>query len=225
MNQRTPLPARRIRALRRQLLSWFEEQARVFPWRQTVDPYRILVAEVLLQKTIAAKVPAVYDEVIRRYPTIASLAEAEEEDIRALILPLGFSFRARHLIEICQLLTDRFGGTVPATRQELLSIHGIGDYTANAVLCFAYNHAVPLVDTNSKRVLTRYFGLELPDSRELARRLVGHVMTQCLPTEAREFNLAVFDLAALVCRIRSPRCTECPLVASCLFAKRSRGRD
>lgn len=170
------LPVRRVRVLRRELLRWFDEHARVFPWRQTVEPYRILVAEVLLQKTIATKVPPVYEEVLRRYPTLSALAGARELEMRSLIAPLGFSFRARDLIAICQDLAERFGGIVPSTRQELLSVRGIGDYTANAILCVAYGESLPLVDTNSKRVLSRYFGLVLPDSEEEARRLINDVL-------------------------------------------------
>lgn len=212
-----------IRRFQRKLLRWYGRHARRFPWRRTRDPYRVLVAELLLQKTQAKQVLPTYGAFIGRFRTIEILARAPLQQVRVAIWSLGLPARARQLKAIARTLTASFGGRVPHTERELLSLQGIGPYTAGAVLCFAFGRKRAVVDANVIRLLARYFGLESPRPRPRTDQKLWRIAEKMVPAERfREYNWAIFDFAAKVCRARSPLCRTCPLKSRCRWFLRTK---
>lgn len=199
-------------------LSWFRQNGRSFSWRTTQDPYQILVAEVCLQKTNADKVVPVFETIMNKYPTIAALAKADANELSKHFSQLGLFKRGGFLLEIARTLLDQYGGVIPRDKEALLKVKGIGDYTANSILCLAYEEKLPLLDGSTQRVLARVFNRQV-DKPAWANKRMRAFMEAILPSSnAREFNLALIDIADKCCRPRTPRCAECPLQALCLTA-------
>ena len=204
-------------ALRRDLLRWGRANRRTFPWRSETDPFRILVAEVLLQRSRGTTVAKVYVQLFRRWPDAKSLAAARVASIRSVIRPLGLVRRAETLRDLAGAVLER-GGVLPRTAEGLLELPGVGTYAAHATLAVVFGRHVPTVDGVTARVYRRYFGLlsQLPavSDRELWD-LVGQVTPR---RGVREWNWAVLDLAATVCVPRLPRCHACPLESHCRWS-------
>lgn len=212
-----------IKWFRRKLLQWYGRHARTFPWRRTRDPFRVLIAELFLQKTQAKQVLPTYSAFIRRFRTIEILARAPLQQVRIAIWSLGLPARARQLKAIARTLTASFGSRVPHTERELLSLQGIGPYTAGAVLCFAFGRKRAVVDANVIRLLARYFGLESTRPRPRTDQKLWRIAEEMVPAERfREYNWAIFDFAAKVCRARSPLCRTCPLRSRCRWFQRTK---
>ncbi|MEM1590039.1 MAG: hypothetical protein QW175_06445 [Candidatus Bathyarchaeia archaeon] len=195
------------------LLSWFSSHGRDFPWRRETDPYRILVAEKLLQQTTYGHVMKVYEIFFKKFPDIKSLADADILEIEAVIRRLGFQRqRARQFKEIARVIVDEYGGAVPSKKEDLLKLSGVGDYVASAVLCFAFNKDEAIVDMNVRRVVGRFFGWEELSDKEIANRLL-----KIIPAgKAKQFNWALIDFSALLCS-RKPKCRKCFLNDACLY--------
>lgn len=210
------IPAARRLRIRRALLRWFRRNARPMPWRRTRDPYRVWVSEVLLQQTTVAAVGRYYRRFLRRFPTVGRLAAAPRAEVLREWSGLGYYARARNLHEAAKRVVAEHGGRLPDTRERLLALPGIGEYTASALLSFVHGRPVAVVDGNVARVVSRLFlvggdprsGAVMRRLRELAGALVA-------PRRSREFNLAMMDLGSVVCRPRSPLCPECPLSPAC----------
>lgn len=202
------------------MLTWFSWAKRDFPWRQSEDPFAILIAEKLLQQTAAREaVRKAFQTLLETYPTPEQLADASPQDVHLVLAPLGLNYRADELRELCRVLIADHGGKVPSTKKELLTLPGVGEYTARAVLCFAYGHNIAIVDTNVARVLYRVYGLtgRFPSNPARKRNLI-ELADQMIPAgRAKEFNLAILDLAADVCRPRRPKCNLCPISQDCKF--------
>lgn len=200
----------------RRLLAWGRANRRSFPWRADgADPFRVLVAEVLLQRSRASTVARVYEPFFERWPTPGDLARAQERSIASVIRPLGLVSRARTLRLMARAVVE--AGGVPRTVSGLLALPGVGPYAAAATAVVAFGARVGVVDGVSARVYRRYFGLS--GAGPIDRELVAFV-DQVTPRRAvREWNWAVLDLAAAVCVPRVPRCGECPLVGSCAGAR------
>ena len=203
--------------IRKELLSWYRRNGRDYPWRKTRDPYRILIAEIMLQRTKADQVAPVYEEFIRRFPDPVSLHKADPDVIRSYFLRLGLMWRADLVTKLATELVERFGGRIPSNRNQLLSLPSVGDYMADAVLSFAYGRNVAVVDSNVCRVLSRIFGLKPRGEARRDRRF--RMLAQALvpPRKSREFNWAMIDFASAVCRPRKPKCELCPLKGYCSF--------
>ena len=198
------------------LRRWGRTHRRSFPWRETADPYRVLVAEVLLQRSRGRTVATVYEALFRRWPDAGALARARVPSIEAVIRPLGLVRRAATLRAMAAEVV-RLGG-VPMTREGLLLLPGVGPYAANATLAVAFARRAPVVDGVTARVYRRYFGLASsgpPVSDAALWSLVDDVTP---PRGARTWNWAVLDLAATVCVAQRPRCGDCPLAATCTWA-------
>lgn len=195
------------------LLNWFSSNARDFPWRRETDPYRILVAEKLLQQTTYGHVLKVYDTFLRKFPDASSLAKAEVSDIEDTIRRLGFQRqRAEQFKKIGLTVENKYHGKIPSNKSDLIKLSGVGDYVANAVLCFAFGKDEPVVDVNVRRVVRRYFGWKKLRDEEIAGTL-----EKVIPKgKAREFNLAVIDFSALICS-RKPKCKKCFLSEHCSY--------
>jgi A/G-specific adenine glycosylase len=205
--------------LRQALLSWGREHFRPLPWRLTTDPYHILIAEILLHRTQAKQVAPVYQEFIRRYPDIQTLAGADKEALRLDLYSVGLRWRVDLLHEMVQTIMKNHGGKIPRDRNTLLALPGVSQYVAGAVRCFAWNEPEALMDTNTVRVTGRLLGWEVKDSSRRSKRFRQALEALLDPAQPRAFNYALLDLAHLVCLKRQvPRCRECPIASLCHFS-------
>lgn len=195
------------------LLDWFSTNARDFPWRKETSPYKILVAEKLLQQTTYGHVMKVYASFLEKFPDIHSLAQAEVSDIEDTIRRLGLHRqRAQQFKEIGSTVLSKYGGKIPSRKEELLDLSGIGDYVANAVLCFAFDRDEPVVDINVRRVVGRFFSWVETSDKEIERRL-----RRMIPEgRAQQFNWGIIDFSSAICS-QKPKCKECFLTEFCSY--------
>ncbi|ADR35554.1 HhH-GPD family protein [Oceanithermus profundus DSM 14977] len=205
----------RGREITNALLRWGEKNLRDFPWRGTRDPYRIFVAEFLLQRTRAEQVVPAYEELVRKYPGFEELAGADPSGLLEIIRPLGLHRRANLLQNAARIIKEQFGGLLPPSMKELTSIEGVGTYTAAAILAALYDLPAPAVDTNTLRVLGRVFGLEIKESSRKKREYRDLIESLVPKGQARLYIYALLDLAATVCTPRNPACDRCPLIRIC----------
>jgi A/G-specific adenine glycosylase len=208
------LPARRITSLTE---SWFRKRQRRLPWRETYDPYAVWVSEVMLQQTRMEVVLGYYPRFMVRFPTVAALAAASFDEVTAAWSGLGYYRRARMLRDGALDVMTRFGGTIPAATGELMSIAGIGRYTAGAIASIAYGQRAAIVDGNVARIVARLFAIEAPLAspalmREAWLRAEELVASSKSP---RDFNQGLMELGALICTPRNPSCGRCPLRGQC----------
>jgi A/G-specific adenine glycosylase len=216
----TPVkPPGSLARFRSDLVAWGRVERRSFPWRETSDPFRILVAEVLLQRSRGRTVATVYEDLFRRWPDAETLARARVSTIEAVIRPLGLTKRAATLKALAREVAGL--GAVPDTLEGLLALPGVGRYAASATLAVAFGTRAAVVDGVSARVYRRYFGLDgdapASDDGEL-----WALVEEVTPHEhVREWNWAVLDLAATVCLPKVPRCSECPLRTGCAWSRTS----
>ena len=220
-----PSPAAR-RALRRRLLTGYWKHGRDLPWRETRDPYRILVSEIILQQAQVDRVLPKYLEWLERYPSFDALAAAPLGDVTSTWYPLGYNIRPRRLHAIAREAVSRYGGTLPADKETLRSFAGIGDYTAGAVLSFAFGQRAPILDTNVARVLFRVFVGRGEPKRHAMRRRLWAISSAVLPMRhVFDFNQALMDFGATVCVARKPKCLVCPLANDCAAFPFNPGRE
>jgi len=201
------------------LLEWWYGNRRDYPWRRERDPYRILVAEVMLQRTRAEQVVPVYLEFLGKFPAVGDLAKARPEDVGPFFARLGLRWRAGRVIEMARYIAERLGGRIPCDRDVLLRVPMIGEYIADAILAFACGEDIAVVDANVVRVIGRLFCIKPRGEgrRDPAFRSTANAMVP--RGRGREFNWAMIDFAALVCRPGRPECGACPLRDLCLYAK------
>lgn len=211
---------RKLVRFRTDLTAWGERNRRSFGWRQTDDAFRILVAEVLLQRSRGKTVARVFAELTRRWPDASSLARARLSSIEAVIRPLGLVSRAATLKAMAKEVDEL--GSVPSTYEGLTALPGVGPYAANATLAVAFGQRAPVVDGVSARVYRRYFGLESDGPAASDRRLIQLVEEATPHDHVREWNWAVLDLAATICLPKVPRCGECPLKDHCAWSRAHR---
>ena len=210
----------RVDAIRRGILGWYGQNARdYFPWRQEpVDPFHTLVFEMLVHQTFARKIVPVYLTLVERYPTPESMAMADVEEVRDIIRPLGFLYRADRLKAIGERLASDFGGTVPSAEKDLLSLAGVGPYTASAVRAFGFGEPVAIVDTNVLRIYRRVFSTGPHTTLRGPDKPTVEIAKEALPEDrARDYNYALLDFAALQCTHYNPKCASCPLLQVCDF--------
>lgn len=205
-----------VKAFQTRLSRWGKANRRPFLWRQEDDPFRLLVAEVLVQRSRSSTVEAVYRALFERWPTAGALARAQVRSIAAVIRPLGLVSRAPRLKELAKHVAAH---GVPKEVERLLELPGVGRYAANAAVAVAYGKRSPTVDGVSARVYRRYFGLSEGGPAIQDRELWTLVEQVTPPRGARTWNWAVLDLAAGICLPRVPRCDECPLRRSCAFRR------
>jgi len=200
------------------LLEWYKRNGRDFPWRKTPDPYCILISEILLQKTRAENVVAVFNRFIAKYPDAKRLAAASNSDLKNEIETLGLhSQRTTQLQELARVLVENYQGNVPDNKKELLELPGVGMYIANAVLCFAFGYDVPLLETNIGRIIERVFSVKVT-GEERKKPRVWEIIALFIPVgKSREYNYSLIDFGALVCTARNPRHNLCPLTGICDF--------
>jgi A/G-specific adenine glycosylase len=203
------------------LLKWWRKNKRDFPWRHTKDPYSVLVAEMLLRKTTAQQVERLYSSFLAMYPNPKMLAEADKKNLEILLRPLGMERKRAELFKKFGLaVEEKHNGKIPSELCGLLKLPGVGMYAANAVLSFSYSKDVPLLDTNFIRVVQRVFGVksQKPRPRE-DKKMWSFAQSLIPPGNSRNFNLAVLDFAALMCKARKPKCESCPIKVVCSYYK------
>lgn len=210
-----PVTAERITGMREALLSWGAEHRRDYPWRHTRDPYRILIAEILLHRTRADQVCPVYLRFLEFFPDLQSLARAEPERVRELMAPLGLRWRTVLFLQMVQEIDEKYGGRIPLHRAPLMALPGVGDYITSALLTFSDTSTEPIMDTNTVRVIGRVFGLELNDAARRKRQFREIMAGIVTGDKAREISFAMIDLAALICLPRNPLCERCPVLRIC----------
>ena len=200
------------------LLKWYHtEDKRSFPWRKSKNPYHILIAEIMLQRTKADQVVPTYLSFIHHFPSVKELSDAKLSEIKAHFSGLGLLWRAKNVKKLADKLVSN-SGEVPSKREQLMSLPSVGEYVADAVLCFAYSRDTAIVDANVCRVIGRVFGLKPrgearrdPAYRALAERLQPR-------GKCKEFNWAMIDHGSLICLSRGPLCYKCPLNKICEYA-------
>ena len=199
------------------LLDWYRANARDLPWRRTRDPYRILVSEIMLQQTQVDRVIPKYHAFLKQFPTLEALADAPASAVIRAWAGLGYNRRALNLQRAARAVVEEHGGEMPRTIEGLGELPGIGPYTAGAIACFAFEQDVGFADTNIRRVLHRVLcGPELPQPAVKPRE-IERIASENVPEGAGyDWNQALIELGALVCRSRSVDCEVCPLAKWCL---------
>jgi A/G-specific adenine glycosylase len=207
-----------VAAFREALVGWFEREGRDYPWRRTRDAYAILVSEVMLQQTRLAVVlgKGYYDRFMEKFPTVESLAAAEEAVLLRVWEGLGYYRRARQLQATARTVCERYGGVFPREECELLSLPGIGRYTAGALRSFAFDEAAPLVDGNVMRVLARLYDDATPiDSGAGIKEQWRRAETLLDVRRPRLFNSSLMELGQRICKVGVPDCLLCPVKSFC----------
>ena len=217
-------PSREDRAIAADLLRWFGANARALPWRQPGpaglrrDPYRVLVSEIMLQQTQVPRVVQRFHEFLARFPGVAALAAADEDDVLHAWTGMGYYRRARLLHAAARAIAERHGGVVPNDPAALRALPGVGAYTAGAIAAFAFNLPQPAVDTNVGRVLLRLGGVERPVEDARSRRYVAEragALAAAAADRAGDLSESLIELGALVCVAGVPRCEVCPVARRC----------
>lgn len=198
------------------ILSWYHQNKRALPWRDTKDPYRIWLSEIILQQTRVAQGLPYYLEFVKEFPTLSDLAAAEEERVLRIWQGLGYYSRARNMHKCARLLVDEHAGIFPGTFEGLLKLPGIGRYTAAAIASFAFNVAVPTIDGNVYRLLSRVYGLEVDISQPTSFKIFFELAEDLIDKkDPGDFNQSMMELGATVCSPRQPNCSACVLKDQC----------
>lgn len=207
----------------KKILQWYQENKRELPWRQTTDPYKIWLSEVMLQQTRVAQGMPYYEKFIKAFPEVQDLANASEEEVLKLWQGLGYYSRARNMHATAKTVVEEYHGIFPNNYKDLVKLKGVGDYTASAIASICFNEPEPVVDGNVYRVLSRYFGVDIPINstkgvkyfKELARK----VMAQ---EDIRDYNQGIMEFGAIQCAPKKPYCLLCPLKDGCIALKENR---
>lgn len=211
------------KAISGDLVNWYRANQRHLPWRNMNNPYYTWISEVMLQQTQVDTVIPYYERFKARFPTMQSLANADEEDVLKHWEGLGYYSRARNLQAGVREVVNDYGGVVPKDRSTLLKIKGIGPYTSGAILSIAYHMPEPAVDGNVMRVLSRLFEIEDDIAKPKTRQVFEAILYELIPADAAsDFNQGLMELGALVCKPKQPRCDTCPVFDHCLAAQSER---
>ena len=205
-----------MKEISRLLLSWYDAHARTLPWRGIHDPYRTWVSETMLQQTRVETVLGYYERFLQRFPDVAALAAAPQDDVLKMWEGLGYYSRARNLHKGAQQVMAEYGGEIPGDVEALRKISGIGPYTAGAIASIAFNKAVPAVDGNVIRVTSRLMGVRENVGIPSVRRHIEAMAASLVPEKRPgDFNQAMMDLGATICVPGTPSCEKCPLQGQC----------
>ena len=204
------------------LMAWYAVHQRELPWRQTKDPYAIWLSEIILQQTRVAQGLPYYERLLAAFPSVRDLAEAPESSLLRLWQGLGYYSRARNLQKAAQMVMRDFNGSFPQTYDDIITLPGVGPYTAAAIASFAFDEAKAVVDGNVFRVLSRVFGVETDIASSAARGVFTELAQSLIPPQdPATFNQAIMEFGALQCT-PAPDCSICPLRISCAAFKEKR---
>ncbi len=205
------------------LINWYLTNKRNLPWRETKNPYPIWLSEIMLQQTRVAQGLPYFNSFLLNFPTVFELANANEEQVLKLWQGLGYYSRARNLHKTAKHIANSYNGVFPKNYTDLLKLTGIGDYTAAAIASFAYNEAVPVVDGNVFRVLSRYFDVENDISITATKKVFAVLAFELMPkTNPAQFNQAIMEFGALQCVPKNPNCSICPFNESCAALQKNK---
>jgi A/G-specific adenine glycosylase len=208
------------------LLDWFDVARRDLPWRVDRDPYRIWVSEIMLQQTQVATVVGYFERFMARWPTLAELAQADEQEVLHQWQGLGYYRRARDLLRAARQLAALPDGHFPREPEAFKGLPGWGEYTRNAVLSQAFDVRLPILEANTQRLLSRFFGREDDPREGPARKWLWSAAEAILPEKrVGDFNQALMELGALVCTPRAPRCLVCPIRERCVAYEQGRAEQ
>jgi A/G-specific adenine glycosylase len=209
-------------AFQKKLLQWFCKNARPLPWRKHYRPYEVWVSEIMLQQTQVETMLPYFGRWMKTFPTLKSLANAEEEKVLKVWQGLGYYSRARNLHKSAKFILENFGGVFPNRLGDIRSLKGVGRYTAGAIASIAFNEEAPIVDGNVLRVLSRIYAIKKPIDVEKNKETFWKLETDLIPKgKARFFNQALMELGALVCSKENPLCGTCPVKSFCCAFKES----
>ncbi|HET9908867.1 MAG TPA: A/G-specific adenine glycosylase, partial [Anaerolineales bacterium] len=206
-----------VRRLAQVIINWSEEHPRSMPWKQTADPYKIWISEIILQQTQVAQGTAYYRAFLRRFPTVKHLARASEDEVLSAWQGLGYNSRARHLHTAARTIAQDLKGRFPKNYDQIRALKGVGEYTAAAIASFAFGLPTPVLDTNVIRVLCRVRGItDDPSKRGTRESLYAILNTMIRDIDPGQFNQAMMNFGAMQCKARNPDCENCVLAKSCV---------
>lgn len=207
------------------LIDWYLKNKRDLPWRTTRDPYPIWLSEIILQQTRVEQGMKYFYHFIEKYPTVFDLAKAHEDEVLRSWQGLGYYSRARNLHKASKMVAQN-NGIFPGSFVELQDLPGVGSYTAAAIASFCYDEAVPVIDGNVFRFLSRYLGIEEPINSSKAKKIFFEAASLLIPkNEPANFNQGMMEMGSLVCKPKNPKCSECPFQISCLAYSSDRIED
>ena len=199
------------------LLKWYNSYKRDLPWRKNKNPYKIWISEIMLQQTRIEAVKSYYARFMQELPTIHDLAKIEEEKLLKLWEGLGYYNRAKNLQKAAKIIEEKYDGKMPSTYQELITLPGIGEYTAGAIASISFNEKVPAVDGNVLRVISRVLGSKKDISLTETKKEITSLLTKYMPKQAGDFNESLMELGELICTPNgAPNCLKCPLKQFCI---------
>jgi A/G-specific adenine glycosylase len=213
--------AKWLRSFRRRVLNWYEKHARDLPWRGTADPYKVWVSEIMLQQTTTAAVEGYYHRFLGRFPDVRTLAVASDSEVLRYWEGLGYYRRATQLHRAAQVIVSEHNATFPNTFDAVLSLPGIGRYTAGAICSIAYHQRVPILEANTIRLHARLLAYPDDPAKSSGSQLLWQMAELVLPTTSSPglFNQALMDLGSMICTPKSPDCANCPVASLCLTAQ------
>jgi len=199
------------------LIDWYNQHKRNLPWRQTKNPYKIWLSEIILQQTQVAQGLPYYQKFIQKFPNVYVLAAASEQEVLNLWQGLGYYSRARNLHFTAKDIVDNYAGIFPKNYKDLLKLRGVGDYTASAIAAFCYDEPVAVLDGNVFRVLSRLFGKATPINTTEGKKIFKQLAQDQLDTrQPALYNQAIMEFGALHCTPAQPKCLTCPLAQNCM---------
>lgn len=199
------------------ILDWYHQNKRSLPWRKSINPYKIWLSEIILQQTRVTQGTPYYLRFVEKFPTVHHMANASEEEVLKLWQGLGYYSRARNLHATSKIVVNQYNGNFPNTYKELLKLKGVGDYTASAISSICYNEPQAVVDGNVYRVLSRYYGVDIPiNSTEGVKYFKSLAKKVMDINDIRDYNQGIMEFGAIQCSPKKPLCLHCPLNESCV---------
>ena len=207
-----------IRIFRNKIIRWFNKNGRTYPWRETRDPFKVLIAEMMLRRTKADQVTQVYERLFTEYPDVEAVANAEDKKLEQILYPLGLKWRTPAFALVAREMREKYQCKIPETRKKLTALPGIGEYVAGALLSIAYGKKEWIVDSNIVRLFKRYFGVKTSKEGRRDKHVIEIAKIYASGRNPRKANLAILDFSALVCTPRKPDCEKCPLRKRCHYS-------
>jgi len=209
----------RLVDLQKRIIEWYKKYGRDFPWRHTKDPYKIMIAELMLHRTKAEQVVTVYNKFIEKFPDIHSITQAQPEEVLSVTEHLGLHWRGRHFIESSRYIVKNLNGKFPDDYNELMKIPGIGEYIAGAIVTVCFGKPAPVVDSNIARFINRYWDLNLKGEIRRNKKIIDIAKSLFSCKNPGKFLFYLIDFTSIICRPGKPHCNICILKSKCKFYK------
>jgi A/G-specific adenine glycosylase len=206
-----------ISLFRDKIICWYNKNKRTYPWRRTKDPFKVLIAEMMLRRTKADQVKPVYERLFKEYPNVEAVANAKDKKLEQILYPLGLKWRTPAFGLVVREVKEKYQCKIPETREELTALPGVGEYVAGAVLSIAYDKKEWIVDSNIVRLFRRYFGIETSKEGRRDKHVIEIAKIYASGKSPRKASFAILDFTALVCNPRKPDCGKCPLRMNCHY--------